>query len=442
MSDAPTISRTLAEQLRAIPTHQVLLELCEAARDARLLAHPEFKKLVASILEVADGRDRREPWTTRPTDAARPVPRLRLQMEACFGVYADLHWFKLNKVCNRAGQPLRGLFPRMAASLARIQPEDFAELVRALISPTPDAALAKFLQSHGGKVPGLGVEVFSRLAFAFRRDLYFAIPRGWGERSGCLEWIGGDLRKYCGLCRNLRGVCDELGLPPDIRGSLLHELLAQDVPPRRLAEALHKAIGPSIARFGTLKPTEAYEPPKEEAEVDTVPADFAAASIRARRGRVELRTRLLKAYGERCAFTGACLPDLLEVAMFVPFPDGGDVHSAGNAILLRSDLHTLWDLNLIGIQPGTMRLAIAPRLAGTVYAQLAGRDMLTRVDGSQLLDGVLEERWSVFTAAHPDWEQATTAAAEGARPGPAGEAPAITAIRRPGVARPAAGVGG
>lgn len=430
MSDAPTISRTLAEQLRAVPTHTCLQELCESARDARLLAHPEFKKLIAYILEVADGRDRREPWTTRPTDAAKPVPRLRLQMEACFGVYADLHWFKLNKNCNRAGQPLRGLFPRMAASLARVKPEDFAELVRALISPTPDAALAKFLQAGGGKIPGLGVEVFSRLAFAFRRDLYFAIPRAWGERSGCLEWIGGDLRKYCGLCRNLRGVCDELGLPEDIRGSVLQELLSQDLPPKTLAESLHKAIGPSIARFGTLKVAEAWEPSKEDEELDTLPADFAASSIRARRGRSVLRSRLLKAYGQRCAFTGVCLPDLLEAAYFVPFPEGGDVHGDGNALLLRTDLHTLWDLNLVGLQPGTMRLAIAPRLVDTVYTQLAGREVLSRVDGTHLHDGAIEERWSVFTAAHPDWEQAN-ASVDAGHPAAAMDTPAITSIRRP-----------
>lgn len=405
MADSPTISRTLADQLRAVPTHTALTELCEAARDARLLAHPDFKKLVAYILEYADGRDRREPWTTRPTDAARPVPRLRLQMEACFGVYADLHWFKLNKTANRSGQPLRGLFPRMAASLARISPEDFAELIRALISPTPDAALIKFLQQHDNKVPGMGVEVFSRLAFAFRRDLYFAIPRAWGERSGCLDWIGGDLRKYCGLCRNLRGVCDELGFPEEIRGSLLFELLSAEQTPARLAESLHRAIGPSIARFSTIAADDGFTPERDSDARDTLPADFAADAIRARRGRTGLRQRLLKSYGERCALTGPCVRELLEVAYFVPFPEGGEVHEPENAVLMRSDLHTLWDLNLIGVQPGTLRVAIAPRLADTVYRQLVGREVLSRIDGSGLVDSAVEERWSMFTSAHPDWER-------------------------------------
>ncbi|MFK7960379.1 MAG: HNH endonuclease signature motif containing protein [Phycisphaerales bacterium] len=440
MTDTHTISRSLTEQMRAVPTHAALVELCEAARDARLLAHPEFKKLVAYLLEVADNRDRREPWTTRPTDAAKPVPKLRLQMEACFGVYADLHWFKLNKTSNRSGQPLRGLFPRMAASLARVECEHFADFVRAMISPTPDAALAKLLQESGGKMSGLGVEVFSRLAYAFRRDLYFAIPRAWGDRSGCLDYIGGDLRKYCGLCRNLRGVCDELGFPEDVRGSLLLELLSQDMLPKKLAETLHRAIGPSIARFSTLKNDEAYMPARDADDADTLPADFAADSIRARRGRRELRQALLKASGDRCAFTGSCLRDLLETSYFVPFPEGGDVHGTENAMLLRSDVHTLWDLNMLGVEPGTLLVRIAGKLRGTVYGQLAGRELLSRVDGSHVNALAIEERWAVFTGAHPDWEQYVPEATEAAATevAPAKEAPTVETgrgIRRPAGAR-------
>ena len=54
------------EQMRRAPIHGVLLELCKAARESKLLLLPEFKKLVAYLLEQADGRDRREPWTQRP----------------------------------------------------------------------------------------------------------------------------------------------------------------------------------------------------------------------------------------------------------------------------------------------------------------------------------------------------------------------------------------
>ena len=70
-------------------------------------------------------------------------------------------------------------------------------------------------------------------------------------------------------------------------------------------------------------------------------------------------------------FTGSCIRDLLEVAYVRPFPTGG-ADSPRTALLMRSDVHTLWDLNLIGVEPTTRRVYIAKRLGGTVYEELAG----------------------------------------------------------------------
>ncbi len=421
----PFPSPPAREPMRAIPTHACLRELALAARDAKVMDSEAFRKLVAFILESADGRDRRESWTTRPGNAARPVPRLRLLVEACFGIYADVHWFRLNKTCNRAGRPLLGLFPRMAAGLSRLRPEDFAGIVGALVSEHPDAGLAALLQARTGRIAGAGLETFSRLAAAFRPDLYMAIPRGWGERSGCIAWIDGDLRRYAGLCRNLRTVADELGLPPEIRGSVLADLLGRETPPVAVAAAVHRAIGPSIRRFAALPATAGWEPADPADVRDRMPGDFAAEAIRARRGRTDLRRELLEASGSRCAATGPCVADVLEVAFISPFPAGG-VHDAANAILLRSDVHTLWDLDLIGLQPGTMRFAVAPSLLETPHGRLAGREMLGRIDGTRPSEEAIAERWAGFIAAHPDRSFGDP------RPGaaaPAPPAPATFAVR-------------
>ena len=160
-----TLASGIMDQLRNAPIHGALTELSQAARESKILATAEFKKLVAYLLEQADGRDRREPWTARP-GVARPIPKLRVQIEKCFGVYADVHWYTLNKTTNSSGLPLTGLFPRMAASLWRIRNDDFGAMVKALLSSAPDAALLRLLHERGGKIKGMGVEVFSRLAFA------------------------------------------------------------------------------------------------------------------------------------------------------------------------------------------------------------------------------------------------------------------------------------
>lgn len=391
------------EQLRRAPIHGVLLELCKAARESKLLLLPEFKKLVAYLLELADGRDRREPWTQRP-GVARPVPKLRVSLEKCFGMYADLQWFTINKITNGSGQPLVGLFPRMAASLSRVKEPDFASVVDALLAPSPDAALLRLLQDNRGKVKGFGVELFSRLAFALRRDMYFTLPKPWAETSGCMDYIGDDLRKYIGLCRNLRSVCDELDIDSDIQGSVLNELLSRRKPPTEVMEVMHKAIGPALAQHSGLAANQGYEPRREDEDESAMPQEFALRGIRSRRGRTNLREKLRRIYGNKCAVTGSPVADLLEAAYLVPYPTG-NVHDPSNAVLVRSDIHTLMDLHLLGIDPATLKLHIAPSLEGTTYAQLAGRTLHKRLDGSSLDDEVLEERWRMFGLAHPEIER-------------------------------------
>jgi hypothetical protein len=162
-----------------------------------------------------------------------------------------------------------------------------------------------------------------------------------------------------------------------------------------LRDALHRAIGPTLARFKILDPEEGYVPRARTDDQASMPLEFAANAIRMRRGDHRLRGQLIEAYGGRCAMTGTCPADLLEVAYIVPFPSG-DVHTPGNAILLRTDVHTLWDLGLIGVDPETLAVEVAPRLAGTVYENLAGRRLGPREDQARLDRAGLRERWEAF----------------------------------------------
>jgi hypothetical protein len=395
-SSALQLSPRVELELESTPTFEAVEMLGLAALESSKLATAGYKKMLGFLLELGDGRDRREPWATRDRDT-RPVPRLRLAMEGCFGVYADVHWFNVNKLVNASRMPLLGLFPRFAFGLGRVRVDDLASVVEALLSEAPDGALLRLLQARSGRVPGLGVESFSRLAYAHRRDLYFTLPRPWSERSGARRYIGSDLRRYTELCRNLRTVCDELDIPAETRGSVLDHLLSRPTPPAPLVEALHDAIGPTLARSATLDVRDGYE---GDDDLAALPTDFAAETIRARRGRRALRIRLLRDFGPRCALTGTCVPDLLEVAYILPYPTV-DTDAPETAILLRSDLHTLWDLNRIGIEPATRRVYLAKTLEGTTYEQLAGRTLATRLDGSAVSRRVLKERWRLFLGANP-----------------------------------------
>jgi putative restriction endonuclease len=95
------------------------------------------------------------------------------------------------------------------------------------------------------------------------------------------------------------------------------------------------------------------------------------AQIVRRRGQQEFRERLLVAYGRRCAITGCDAVEALEAAHIVPY-QGDETNSTQNGLLLRADVHVLFDLGLIGINPGAMRVVISARLNSTVYRDFVG----------------------------------------------------------------------
>lgn len=95
-------------------------------------------------------------------------------------------------------------------------------------------------------------------------------------------------------------------------------------------------------------------------------------SIKLRRGQSAFRNRLLVAYKGRCAITGCDLKAVLEASHIVPYM-GPKTNHSGNGLLLRTDLHTLFDLRLVAVDAATMRLIVSPKLAGTDYENYHGK---------------------------------------------------------------------
>jgi predicted restriction endonuclease len=81
---------------------------------------------------------------------------------------------------------------------------------------------------------------------------------------------------------------------------------------------------------------------------------------------------LLDAYGGSCAITGCNLALILEAAHVFPYK-GAHTNVVGNGILLRTDIHTLFDLRLIAIDPDTRLILVSPDLDGTDYESLRGK---------------------------------------------------------------------
>lgn len=109
-----------------------------------------------------------------------------------------------------------------------------------------------------------------------------------------------------------------------------------------------------------------------------IPSDGYDARLRvmrqivARRGQKGFRDTLLSAYGRRCAVTECDVVDVLEAAHIIPYR-GPESNSTANGLLLRADVHTLFDLQLISIEPSDLRVRVSKRLVGTHYERLEGK---------------------------------------------------------------------
>lgn len=93
----------------------------------------------------------------------------------------------------------------------------------------------------------------------------------------------------------------------------------------------------------------------------------AERGIVVRRGQSAFRSRLLSAYAGKCVVTRSPVPAILEAAHIDPYwGDASDVTK--NGFLLRSDIHTLFDLHLLTVDRN-LRVHVAPELSPSEYTQ-------------------------------------------------------------------------
>ena len=97
-------------------------------------------------------------------------------------------------------------------------------------------------------------------------------------------------------------------------------------------------------------------------------------SIVRRRGQLAFRKKLLTAYKGRCAITGCKIEEVLEAAHIISFK-GPDTNRVANGLLLRADLHTLFDLSLLAVDSNTMTVIVSPVLKGSCYAEYQGKKL-------------------------------------------------------------------
>jgi putative restriction endonuclease len=145
-----------------------------------------------------------------------------------------------------------------------------------------------------------------------------------------------------------------------------------------------------------LQPTEALM--EEEGEYtpnNNDERENIARQIKARRGQAKFRNNLIKRYGRICMISGCEILDILEAAHINPYKGDKDNH-VSNGLLLRSDLHTLFDLNLIGIDPQKLAIDINYKVRMNGYEEYHGQFLKGCNSKRQPSKNALEIRWGKY----------------------------------------------
>ncbi|UGS42282.1 HNH endonuclease [Pseudocitrobacter corydidari] len=135
-----------------------------------------------------------------------------------------------------------------------------------------------------------------------------------------------------------------------------------------------------------------------ETDIDDTPLDMddrriaVLRQIKQRRGQKAFRDTLISQTA-KCAVTGCKIVDILEAAHISAYKN--DTHNhVSNGLLLRCDMHTLYDLDLFAINPDSLIIYFAPQIQDKEYTKYQGKNLHVT---HKINYGALVKRWERFT---------------------------------------------
>lgn len=129
----------------------------------------------------------------------------------------------------------------------------------------------------------------------------------------------------------------------------------------------------------------------------TVDLERVLREVKRRLGQSDFRKGLITAYNSRCAVSGCDAVEALEAAHIDAY-SGKESNQPSNGLLLRADIHTLFDLDLIGIDPTTLTIALGSVLKKTSYSDLQGKPLALPMDPAARPNAKsLAKRWQAFS---------------------------------------------
>jgi len=112
----------------------------------------------------------------------------------------------------------------------------------------------------------------------------------------------------------------------------------------------------------------------ESLDIDADTRKFQETRQAVRQGQGKFRLDLLDAYSSRCAATDYDVSEGLEAAHIRPYR-GAHTNETRNGILLRADIHNLFDYGIVGVDPEAMKVVLNQRARESKYASLHGQQL-------------------------------------------------------------------
>lgn len=113
-----------------------------------------------------------------------------------------------------------------------------------------------------------------------------------------------------------------------------------------------------------------------------------------REGQQQFRKDLLIYYGASCMVSGVKVGEVLEAAHILPY-NGQSTNHITNGMILRSDIHRLFDKGLLGFRPEDFTIFISPNLECTEYQAYSGKKL--KLNKKAIFDNeAISKRWKEF----------------------------------------------
>ncbi|WP_244554315.1 HNH endonuclease [Agrobacterium sp. DSM 25558] len=146
-------------------------------------------------------------------------------------------------------------------------------------------------------------------------------------------------------------------------------------------EEFRRVVSEFMAKKNDLLSTTAYMSDEQMALVSdeaAVLAGFERRFVRLelRPEQAQFRAALIKQYKGRCVVSGCRVQQVLQAAHIIPFSENVALRNdIRNGLLLRSDLHALFDKLLLSIHPKTGLVELSPDLISSSYKTFQGRQV-------------------------------------------------------------------